>query len=167
MENDLYIGPRPDGNNLYLDFDGHAFYSIGTTVCSFAGAVRDTRATFSISGVAEAEGIVDVDYAPQFSPIYLGVGYIFDGTNVNINIANLPGLTTTEAGATTGDWREIMRAIFAAHYAYQQSKPWSERPRTFEANMVEWFSDPWSTKTFQTFKIYTNEDVPPNVVPEP
>jgi hypothetical protein len=44
-------------------------------------------------------------------PTDLFSGYTSDGTDITIPIASLPALTTGEANATTGDGREVLRAI--------------------------------------------------------
>lgn len=49
-------------------------------------------------------------------PTELFPGYAFDGTDITIPLADLAALSSAEANATTGDGREVLRALLDAAY---------------------------------------------------
>ena len=55
-------------------------------------------------------------------------GYTSDGTNITIPIASLGALTSAEASATTGDIREILRAIDVQVKAVYDALPINDKP---------------------------------------
>jgi hypothetical protein len=79
----------------------------------------------------------------------------------------LLGITAEEADTTDGDWRELMRALLATAHDYHKSFAFSERPSTFDASLVQWFSNGFDARMFYTFKFYTDGETPPKVIPEP
>lgn len=65
------------------------------------------------------------------APTAMWSGYSSDGTNITIPIAALPGLTSDEANASTGDWRNIVLALVSKAYDYYASLPAADRPAAF------------------------------------
>lgn len=51
----------------------------------------------------------------------LGSGYSFDGTTLNIPLANLPLLTSAKANSSSGDARSIVLALLDAIYGNNSS----------------------------------------------
>jgi hypothetical protein len=77
----------------------------------------------------------------------------------------LIGLTAAEADAVTGDWREILQAIFLRAVEYHRSWSWRKQPRAytpFGMNML-------TRRTFdRRFSITFHVDMgEANVAPEP
>jgi hypothetical protein len=67
------------------------------------------------------------------TPTALWSGYSFDGTDLSIPLAALTGLTSAEANATTGDWREIMLAIISTAHTYYTALAAADKPQAFES----------------------------------
>lgn len=65
------------------------------------------------------------------TPTEMWAGYSFDGTSITIPIANLNGLTTVEAHAVSGDWREIMLAFISTAHAHYTGLADADKPQAF------------------------------------
>lgn len=61
-------------------------------------------------------------------------GYIATGTEITIPLAALPGLTSAEANATTGDAREILRIILEKYAAVIESLSSENKPEKMLMN---------------------------------
>jgi hypothetical protein len=66
-------------------------------------------------------------------PSAMFAGYSSDGTNITIPIANIAGLTVTEANAVSGDLREIAHGICTTIYLYYSGLPTEDKPSAFKA----------------------------------
>jgi len=151
--------------------------SIGVAVC--IGSSRTNRSngfaagkgraqffgTFICEAVGTSTAIGVLDATSRRRPKDLFLGYEFDGTSITIPIASVIGLTTEEADAVTGDWREILQAVLLRAVEYHRSFVWSEQFRTYNAFGMNLFR----TQTFDRhFSITFYTDMgEANVAPEP
>jgi len=62
------------------------------------------------------------------SPTNIFSGYSADATAITIPLAALPGLTTAEAHATTGDGRELLRIILEKYFSAIEGMQAANRP---------------------------------------
>ena len=62
------------------------------------------------------------------TPTNIFSGYSADATAITIPLAALPGLTTAEAHATTGDAREILRILIEKYFAAIEAMQPANRP---------------------------------------
>jgi hypothetical protein len=100
-----------------------------------------------------------------FQPRNLFSGYAADGTSLTIPIASLTGLTTAEADAVTGDWREILQAVMLYCVEHHREFQWSDQPRTYDAFKMDLLNSRYFDRHF-LFHFYTNMGAP-SIAPEP
>ena len=62
------------------------------------------------------------------NPTNIFSGYSADSTAITIPLAALPGLTTAEAHATTGDARELFRIIIEKYFSAIEGMQLANRP---------------------------------------
>lgn len=62
------------------------------------------------------------------TPTDIFSGYTADGTALTIPYTALPGLTSAEAHASTGDAREVLRIILEKYFTAIEAMPLNERP---------------------------------------
>jgi len=65
---------------------------------------------------------------PSISPTNIFSGYTATATDITIPLAALPGLTTAEAHATTGDGRELLRIILEKYFSAIEGMQAANRP---------------------------------------
>jgi hypothetical protein len=65
---------------------------------------------------------------PNVTPVQLFSGFTSDGTSITIPLADLSGLTTAEANATTGNGMEVLRTIIATAQAQLATLAPAARP---------------------------------------
>lgn len=63
------------------------------------------------------------------SPYWLWPGASSDGTNLTFAIADLYGVTSAEADATTGSWPEVVQGILLTAKQYLDEMPYLEQPK--------------------------------------
>ena len=68
---------------------------------------------------------------PVIRPTALFSGYLADSSTVTIPLSSLPVLTAAEADETTGDGREVIRAIIDAATVALEAMPAASRPTFF------------------------------------
>jgi hypothetical protein len=65
---------------------------------------------------------------PSISPTNIFSGYTATATDITIPLVALPGLTTAEAHATTGDGRELLRIILEKYFSAIEGMQAANRP---------------------------------------
>lgn len=69
--------------------------------------------------------------AVNVSPTAMWSGFAFDGTDLKIPLADLPGLSAADANATTGDYRAVLLAFISLAYAYYTALADADKPKAF------------------------------------
>lgn len=69
------------------------------------------------------------------APTALFPGYTSDGTSITIPLAAIPGLTSVEANATTGDWRNVFLSLCHTVLTYYDSLAVADKPQAFTADL--------------------------------
>ncbi len=62
------------------------------------------------------------------TPTDIFTGYASDGTNITIPLTAIPGLTSAEADASTGNGAEVLRLICETAYNQIEALPTADRP---------------------------------------
>ena len=103
--------------------------------------------------------------AYRLSPEQVLPGYSSDGTSITFPIASVIGLTSAEADAVTGDWREIIQAILLRAVEYHKTWEWSDQTRTYEPFVLNLLNSRTFDRHFLIhFLVNMGE---PNIAPEP
>jgi hypothetical protein len=105
------------------------------------------------------------------APTSLWPSYSSDGTSLTISLAALPGLTSAEANATTGDWRNVLLAIVSSAYAHYAGLTDADVPQALKLDPPQMYpvtSGPLegTFRTTYAMQFYCEYAVP-NVAEEP
>lgn len=103
--------------------------------------------------------------AYRLSPEQVLPGYSSDGTSITFPIASVIGLTSAEADAITGDWREILQAILLRAVEYHKTWEWSDQTRTYEPFVLNLLNSRTFDRHFLIHFVVNMGE--PNVAPEP
>lgn len=132
--------------------DAYPFVETVAGLVEFAGAFPEVISfdaaiesfphsyTFTISSPTPTDPAIFSDL--HYAPVNIWPGYTSDGDNIVFPIAELPGLSVNEAGAVTGDWREIFQSVLLSLSDYMDwakdnpISPYS-RPQTLDIFVLE------------------------------
>lgn len=101
------------------------------------------------------------------SPSALFPSYASDGTTISIDIADLYGLTSAEANASSGDWREIALAFCATLFIHMNELAEEDAPQAVDysvptqaaINTGDFAGNYWQTFTFKFVIPFGSGDV--------
>jgi hypothetical protein len=99
------------------------------------------------------------------APSVLWPSYSFDGTAITISLDDFIGLSSAEADAVTGDWREVLQALLLWNCQFTASLAWSSKPKTFDSFVLNLLNSETFDRHFLIHFIVNMGD--PNVAPEP
>lgn len=97
----------------------------------------------------------------HFMPVNIWPGYAFDGVNITLPIAELPGLSVDEADTVTGDWRDVFQSILLSlsdYMAWDKDDPihvWA-RPSTIGVALLEDWNRPTVNEMRRSIRVKFN-----------
>lgn len=96
--------------------------------------------TFIAGGMVAGSGQFSTVPSISFEPTQIWPGYTVTGTAIEINIADLPGMTSGLAAEGTGDAREVVYRVMLSAGTFYEGENWDLQAQTGKVRVSDQYT---------------------------